>query len=231
MNYKHAEYVMTIVEQGGITAAARVLHISQPSLSASVKRIEDKIGYPLFDRNTKPVRLTECGEHYIAAVEKIMVDSSRMWFILPDEGVGMDELLADGEYRKFVRITMQPNVSWNQSRNVTVNLRLPKFDVSSGMDLAGTLRTMGVTDCFDPERSDFTPLSGETLWVGRVQHDARLTVDEQGVRAAAYTAASLKAEAEPPEEEVDFTLDRPFIFLLVSADDVPLYTGVVNQPQ
>ena len=170
------------------------------------------------------------GERF-SAVEKIMVDSSRMWFILPDEGVGMDELLADGEYRKFVRITMQPNVSWNQSRNVTVNLRLPKFDVSSGMDLAGTLRTMGVTDCFDPERSDFTPLSGETLWVGRVQHDARLTVDEQGVRAAAYTAASLKAEAEPPEEEVDFFLDRPFTFLLVSADDVPLYTGVVNQPQ
>ena len=170
------------------------------------------------------------GERF-SAVEKILVDSSRMWFILPDEGVGMDELLSDEEYRKFVRITMQPDVFWEKSRNVTINLRLPKFDVSSGMDLADTLRALGVTDCFDPERADFTPLSGQTLWVGSVQHDARLTVDEQGVRAAAYTGISLKAEAEPPEEEVDFTLDRPFLFLLVSADDVPLYTGVVNQPQ
>ena len=131
----------------------------------------------------------------------------------------------------LVALVVALNVLFDAVFGLLVNLRLPKFDVSSGMDLAGTLRTMGVTDCFDPERSDFTPLSGETLWVGRVQHDARLTVDEQGVRAAAYTAASLKAEAELPEEEVDFTLDRPFIFLLVSADSVPLFTGVVNQPQ
>ena len=44
--------------------------ISQPSLSANVKRIENRIGSPIFDRSTKPLQLTEVGEHYIQAIEK-----------------------------------------------------------------------------------------------------------------------------------------------------------------
>ena len=45
---------------------------SQPSLSANVKRVENRIGYPIFDRSTKPLQLTEVGKHYIQAVEKVM---------------------------------------------------------------------------------------------------------------------------------------------------------------
>ena len=34
----------------------------------------------------------------------------------------------------------------------------------------------------------------------------------------------------PPTEEVDFILDRPLIFLIERASDMPLFTGVVNEP-
>ena len=34
----------------------------------------------------------------------------------------------------------------------------------------------------------------------------------------------------PPEDEVDFTLDRPFLFVLTSAAGQPLFAGVVNLP-
>ena len=46
--------------------------ISQPSLSANDGRVESRIGYPVFDRSTKPLGLTECGEQYIRCVERIM---------------------------------------------------------------------------------------------------------------------------------------------------------------
>lgn len=36
--------------------------------------------------------------------------------------------------------------------------------------------------------------------------------------------------AMPPDEEIDFTLDRPFIFVLESYLGLPLFVGVVNQP-
>ena len=166
-----------------------------------------------------------------SAVYKPLTDGSRMWFILPDEGVDMDELLADAEYRQFAAYAVNPDASWEQRKDVTINLRLPKFDVTSTMDLIDALRAMGVTDCFDSEKADFTPLSEQPgVWVRAVRHGARLLVDEKGVRAASYVEIAAAAESIPPEEEVDFTLDRPFVFLLVSNDNIPLYTGVVNQP-
>ena len=82
--FQGMEYIYAVYEEGSFSRAAAKLYISQPSLSASVKRIEDKIGYPLFDRNTKPVRLTECGEHYIAAVEKIMEQEREFQAFLTD---------------------------------------------------------------------------------------------------------------------------------------------------
>ena len=170
------------------------------------------------------------GERF-SAVYKALTDGSRMWFILPDEGVDMDALLADAEYRQFAAYAIDPDASWEQRRDVTINLRLPKFDVTSTMDLIDALRAMGVTDCFDSEKADFTPLSEQPgVWVRAVRHGARLLVDEKGVRAASYVEIAAAAESIPPEEEVDFTLDRPFVFLLVSNDNIPLYTGVVNQP-
>ena len=170
------------------------------------------------------------GERF-SAMYKSLTDGSRMWFILPDEGVSVDELLSDAEYRQFAKYAINPDGSWENRKDVTINLRLPKFDVTSTVDLIDALRTMGVTDCFDHEKADFTPLSEQPgIWVRAVQHGARLLVDEKGVRAASYVEIAAAAESIPPEEEVDFTLDRPFVFLLTSSDNIPLYTGVVNQP-
>jgi len=34
----------------------------------------------------------------------------------------------------------------------------------------------------------------------------------------------------PPQEEIDFVVDRPFLFVITGADSLPLFVGVVNQP-
>lgn len=65
------EYVYEVYKEQSFSKAAKNLYISQPSLSATIKRIEKNVGSPIFDRSTTPVRLTECGVKYIEAVEKI----------------------------------------------------------------------------------------------------------------------------------------------------------------
>jgi hypothetical protein len=57
----------------------------------------------------------------------------------------------------------------------------------------------------------------------------RLT-DEEGIAAAAYTIMQAPGESIPPEQEVDFVLDRPFIFVITSRDGLPMFAGVVNDP-
>ena len=38
-------------------------------------------------------------------------------------------------------------------------------------------------------------------------------------------------EAAPPEEEVDFVLNRPFVFAITGTDGLPLFVGIIHQPQ
>ena len=63
--FTNKEYVLTVWREGSFTKAANKLYISQPSLSATIKRIEEKLSYPIFDRSTNPLTLTEAGKEYI----------------------------------------------------------------------------------------------------------------------------------------------------------------------
>ena len=72
MNLKQAQYVKTIAESGSITAAAKKLFVSQPSLSQMLRQLEQETGLPIFDRSTSPLRLTYAGEKYLHAAERML---------------------------------------------------------------------------------------------------------------------------------------------------------------
>jgi serpin B len=106
---------------------------------------------------------------------------------------------------------------------------MPKFSVSSEIDLIEGLKQLGVTDCFDPSSADFSPLMDETdLFIGKMQHGAHVEIDEKGVVGAAVTM-TLYFGTAAPLETIEFTLDRPFIFVVESDDGMPLFVGIINQ--
>lgn len=65
------EYVYTVYEEKSFSAAAKKLFMTQPALSAAVKKVEQELGLPIFDRSHSPLRLTDAGRAYIEATEKI----------------------------------------------------------------------------------------------------------------------------------------------------------------
>lgn len=68
----HARYVYEVYRSRSVSEAARKLYISQPALSASIKKAEQELGMPIFNRKTTPFSLTPEGKLYIRAIEKIM---------------------------------------------------------------------------------------------------------------------------------------------------------------
>lgn len=78
MNLKQAHYIKTIAECGSITAAAKKLFVSQPSLSQMLRQIEQEMGLPVFDRSTSPLRLTYAGEKYLRAAEQILAANAEL---------------------------------------------------------------------------------------------------------------------------------------------------------
>lgn len=168
------------------------------------------------------------GEHFSAAEKRFQGYRGRssMWFILPDEGVSPEELLADEETMEF----LLSDGDWSNSKFLTINLAVPKFDVQSQIDLTDGLQNLGVTDAFDRNRADFSPVTEMPLCVTSATHGARVCIDEEGCTAAAFTVLMDAGSAMPPEEEVDFILNRPFLFVITSEVGMPLFVGIVNTP-
>lgn len=95
--FQGMEYVYEVYRQGSFQKAAEKLFISQPSVSASVRRAEERAGCCLFDRSMKPLQLTECGRHYIDAVERIFaIEREFSEFVNDRDGLKRGSLVLGG---------------------------------------------------------------------------------------------------------------------------------------
>ena len=166
-----------------------------------------------------------------AAVRQSFETGGDMWFLLPDEGITPEELLADEEATDF--LFTNHRYKWEKREYLFVNKSIPKFDVSSQFDLMDGLQALGVTDVFDPAASDFTPMTTNVdaaNAVSKADHAARVVIDEEGCTAAAFTVMRGDGAAAAPNGEVDFVLDRSFIFCITGESGLPLFVGVINYP-
>ncbi len=170
------------------------------------------------------------GEQFSAIGRRFELGGA-MYLILPDKGISAEELVQDTSVIEFI----QDAWDWKNQKQLIVNQSIPKFDVVSNMELGKNLKQLGIVDVFDRKKSDFsnlTPLEEELggIFVSKVDHAARVKIDEKGCEAAAYTVMQMATAAMPPKEQIDFVLDRPFLFVITGDDGLPLFIGVVNEP-
>ena len=166
------------------------------------------------------------GENF-ASVSLELENNGEMRLILPDEGITPEELIHNDDVMNFL---MDPDACKN-SKFIQVNMSIPKFDVYSNTDLTDGLRQLGITDAFDPSVSDFTPLTEELegVFISNAKQSARVMIDEEGCKASSLTVM-IYCGAGMPKDQVDFVLDRPFIFEIMSETGLPLFIGIVNTP-
>lgn len=161
-----------------------------------------------------------------SAVNMYLKNGCDMWFILPDEGMTVKDVLDNGTY-----MDMLLSSKWENSKFMKVNLSVPKFDVSSTMDLADGLENMGMTNVFNQEFGEYTNLTSDSpIWLTGANQSVRVQIDEEGVKAATYIEIPGAGSPAPPDEVVDFILNRPFMFVITN-ENIPLFVGCVNNPQ
>ena len=179
------------------------------------------------DTSVDFLRSDGAGQYYwgedFAAYGKRLESGGTMWFFLPDEGVTPEDLLA-GE---AVFTLAADSDRWENQTRLIVHVSIPKFDIFQQQTLTDALETMGISKVFDLGQADFSPISENDLYLSQADHAARLIIDEEGVTAAAYTLMQAAGGARPPEEEVDFRLDRPFLTMVTSRDGLLLFAGIV----
>jgi LysR family transcriptional activator of nhaA len=71
LNYHHLLYFWAVAKEGSLRLASEVLHVSQPSISAQLKQLEESLGAPLFTRTTRRLMLTDTGQTVLQYAEEI----------------------------------------------------------------------------------------------------------------------------------------------------------------
>lgn len=159
-------------------------------------------------------------------------DSSRYCFIalLPNEDIGIDKYIEqylDGDTFSDAA---------EAARDVSVYVRLPKFEFDSSYDLSETLKSMGMKRAFDEQDAELMRLAEvesfeeSNVYVSSVLHKAHIDLDEEGTKAEAVTVITndvwTGAAAEDEPQYIDF--DRPFLFAVYDKqEEIPIFIGTL----
>lgn len=163
------------------------------------------------------------GQGYQAVEIPYDGDEVSMVILLPDAGSleQFEEALTADQASRIVR-ELQPK---------QVQLSLPKFTYESTFSLAEVLADMGMRDAMDPDKADFSGISGKRdLYISDVVHKAIVAVNEKGTEAAAATGVVV-GTVSMPVVDVTLTIDHPFVFFIrdVKTDTI-LFLGRVLNP-
>ncbi len=71
INFNHLYYFWSVARLGSVTAAAKELHVAQPSISVQIKHLEQSLGSPLFHRAGRRLTLTDTGQVVLRYAEEI----------------------------------------------------------------------------------------------------------------------------------------------------------------
>ena len=103
------DYVYAVHKERSFSLAAKKFFVSQPALSAIVKKVEKNMGITIFDRSTSPITLTEAGKVYIKSIEEMQALKKRLEEELSDlRGLKTGKVVVSGE--NFVSSFIMPEV-------------------------------------------------------------------------------------------------------------------------
>ena len=72
MELRHFRYFVAVAEEENVSRAALKLHVSQPGISRQIQDLEDEIGFQLFGRSAKSLKLTAAGKVFLAEAKSVL---------------------------------------------------------------------------------------------------------------------------------------------------------------
>jgi LysR family transcriptional regulator, hydrogen peroxide-inducible genes activator len=159
MNLRDLEYFVAVAEEGHFGKAAHRCFVSQPTLSGQLRKLEEELGGPLIERNTRSVRLTSLGEEVLAEARKVQLSVQR----ITDLGAAHADPL-HGSLRMGAFPTLGP--WWLPQSVAHLQQKLPGmrfwFHELRTPELIAKLRS-GELDCAFLAEPDGNDLAGEAI--------------------------------------------------------------------
>ena len=105
MTIAQLKYLLAVAKYLNFTKASQQCHVTQPTLSMQIQKLEDELGVLIFDRNKKPIKVTEIGQKIIDQAKTIVNESARI-----NDLVQQEKGYIGGFYRLGIIPTIVPTL-------------------------------------------------------------------------------------------------------------------------
>ena len=209
------KYVYEVFLEGSFTKAAQKLYISQPSLSAMVKKAEAELGSSIFERTTSPLELTEEGQAYIEFIQQSLQNEESL-----NEKLSDIRKLSKGRIRvggsNYVLSSIMPEILKH------ILFRYPGIQIELIEENSFALHRLLengeldlVIDSFEPKNNPFAwyKLFEETILLAVPKSDPinrsleRFQVTKDHIRKRDYADVMLE------QSQTEALLRKPFVLL------------------
>ena len=202
--------------------------------------MQDRWSTPFDKRNTKTETFTTADQKQIEtsfmhnsftgyymdkenyeAVSLPLKEGNKMLFYLPKNSHDPLEILEDPEWISQFQKDEDMKM---------IDIALPSFTTKQDQSLTEMLTAMGVKHALSKKQAQFISKRGnDTLYLDDMHQGAYLHIDEEGVEAAAYTDISMETGCALLES-VHINFNRPFLYAIVSSQNIPLFIGYLQNP-
>ncbi|GBP82046.1 Antithrombin-III [Eumeta japonica] len=147
-----------------------------------------------------------------------------MIILLPLQGSSMKRLLKN--------LSQHPYKEWSNELKSgdslpEIECYVPRFKITSHIDLVQPLKYMGLYEIFDPQKCELPGISDNPLFVSQSFQKVELEVNEEGTKSAVATVVHLEDRILGQRFEVN----RPFVyFIMEKKSNIMLFAGVYTEP-
>ncbi|MFL2624265.1 MAG: hydrogen peroxide-inducible genes activator [Flavobacteriaceae bacterium] len=124
MTITQLHYVLAVAEHQNFTKAAHYCHVTQPTLSMQVQKLEDELNVQIFDRRKKPIELTAVGTKIIAQAKNIVAEAERI-----NDIVDQEKGFIGGEFKLGMIPTIMPTLLPMFLKNFIKNFPMVKLKI------------------------------------------------------------------------------------------------------
>lgn len=230
--FRNKDYILSVYKEGSISKAAQKLFISQPALSSAIKKVETNLGYPIFDRKTTPISLTEYGIKYIEAIrqiETIEEDLTQQLFqidnyMIGDISIGTNHIFASTLFPRLLGLFQR------QYPNIKVRLLEGAISTNEAALFNGTLDLVldNLAEFKYPSEIERVPLVSETLLITGPAAQMRELVDPSKILSYQDIVANVHLDGNSPAVSPAIFAKKPFV-LLIRGSDTRLRTDLMFQ--
>lgn len=150
-----------------------------------------------------------------------------MLLILPDPKINVNEV-----YKRFTAVTLR-DIFEKLKKDIAefgiieLYVKLPRFKISTNVNLNGPLNRMGVSDIFNPYEANFNKITKENIYISSIVHKADIEVTENGTKATAHSVVVLNNKILTKE----LVFDRPFMYFVLEKPTMTvIFNGIYSKP-